>query len=172
MTFRLPRLPEADEIVTDKRRPTFKFQRWWQSVVVKLETQESGQDDLLAQILAAQDDATQALADAAAAQATADAALAAVPPTTTITVSTNTVLDGTAASVLVDASGGVVTITLPSALSGPTLQTITKIDASGNAVNVVPTGTDTLNGGGGPVALTVQNEVHNFTTDQVDQWFG
>lgn len=34
----MPRLPQDAEIVEASRRPTFKFQRWWQSVVSKIET--------------------------------------------------------------------------------------------------------------------------------------
>jgi hypothetical protein len=180
MAFRLPRLPEADEIVTDKRRPTFKLQRWWQSVVTKLETQEGTQDALLAQIVAAQAaaDAAQAsadtaIADAAAAQAAADAALAAVDAISgSVTVSVDTALDGSVSNIFVDASGGVRTITLPAAVVGLASINITKIDATANAVNVIPQGGDTLNGGAGPVSSTTQNEIKTFVSDGVDQWFG
>lgn len=50
MAFRLPRLPETAEIVEANRRPSIKFQRWWQSVVNKIETQEATQDQMLADI--------------------------------------------------------------------------------------------------------------------------
>lgn len=77
MAFRLPRLPDDIEIIEPSRRATFKFQRWWQSVVSKIETQEGTQDELLAAVIAAQAAADAANAAAAAAQTAADEAQAA-----------------------------------------------------------------------------------------------
>lgn len=48
--------------------------------------------------------------------------------------------------ILVDASGGAVTLDLPSAAAGPRNVTAQKIDASLNAVTLVAVGGDTLNG--------------------------
>lgn len=67
MAFDLPRLPPT--------QPDWStFQLWWQQVVDKVEAQETAQDTLLAQIVAAQNAAAAAAADAAAAQSTADTA--------------------------------------------------------------------------------------------------
>lgn len=63
------------------------------------------------------------------------------------TVSTNTTLDGTNAVVLVDASGGPVTITLPAA-AGVTRRhyVIKKIDSSANAVTIDGDAAETIDG--------------------------
>jgi hypothetical protein len=74
MAFRLPRLPDDIELVEPTRRASFKFQRWWQSVMKAIETQETAQDELLEAIIAAQAAADAANEAAAAAQTAADAA--------------------------------------------------------------------------------------------------
>jgi hypothetical protein len=61
MAFRLPRLPTTDEIVEVSRRPSVKFQRWWQSVIQKIETQEAAQDQMLEDIATALEQAGIAL---------------------------------------------------------------------------------------------------------------
>lgn len=76
--FRLPRLPRGVAIaVVSNGFPTIEFQRWWQSVVDKIETQETMQDTLLAAVIAAQAAATVAQASAVTAQTSANTALAA-----------------------------------------------------------------------------------------------
>lgn len=76
--FRLPRLPRNVQLIDPKTGfPTQSFQQWWQSVVVKVETQEGTQDDLLAAVIAAQtaaDDAQTAADTAQAAAVIADTA--------------------------------------------------------------------------------------------------
>jgi cell pole-organizing protein PopZ len=75
VAFDLPRLPvfspqdwgELAAFMSD-------LQVWWQQVVEAIETQETTQDDLLAQIIAAQDAAAAASAAAATAQTTANTA--------------------------------------------------------------------------------------------------
>lgn len=67
MAFDLPRLPLFQPQSWDELAGFMaSLQIWWQQVVEAIETQETTQDDLLAQIIAAQ-------ATAAAAQTTADA---------------------------------------------------------------------------------------------------
>lgn len=76
MAFRLPRLPRDTALVDALGKPVLVFQRWWQSVMEKIEAQESNQDQIIADLQAAQADivATQTdlaatVADVAAAQA-------------------------------------------------------------------------------------------------------
>ncbi len=80
--FRLPRLPRDVALIDLKTGfPTQQFQRWWQSVVTKIETQEGAQDDLLAALTAVEEavvtvEAAVVVVEAAAADASADAAAA------------------------------------------------------------------------------------------------
>lgn len=48
--FRLPRFRSDVALVDASGKPTITFQRWWQSVVTKIEAQEAAQDALLEQI--------------------------------------------------------------------------------------------------------------------------
>jgi hypothetical protein len=182
--FRLPRLPEKEEIVEATRRPTFKFQRWWQSVVKKLEETIAAIQDTIDAVVAAQAaaDAAQTAADnantaAAAAQTAANDAQAAVdaivvPPVTSRSTSANTATTPDDYTILADASGGAITVTLHSAASALGPIRIIKTDATGNAVNVDVTGTDTINGGAIPIAITLQNTPRDFTSDGTSAWYG
>lgn len=76
MAFRLPRLQSNVALVNAGGKPTSEFQRWWQSVIETLETQEQLQD---ATILAIQ----QAQADIIAAQNELATQLAAINAVTT-----------------------------------------------------------------------------------------
>lgn len=58
----------------------------------------------------------------------------------------NTTLDGSYRNVLVDASGGAVTITLPAAASGYYEFRIKKIDSTGLAVTVDANGSELIDG--------------------------
>ena len=181
--FSLPRLNIALPVVTDKGFPTPAFHRWWQNVVEAIETQENTQDDLLAAIIAAQSAADTAAAAAAtaataaadaqaaadAAQATADAIT--IPPTGSRSVSTNTILTSDDFSVLVDASGGPVTITLFAAAAAQNTLSVQKVDASANAVDVQPGGSDNLNGSGGAISLAAQFDKLNLTSDGNSDWY-
>lgn len=127
-------------------------------------------------------DAAQTAADAAdtaaaTAQAAAEAAQDAVdaivvPPTGTRSVSTTQALTADDFAILADASGGAITLTLPSAASAQNAIVITKTDASANAVNLAPFGSDQLNGGGAPVPITLQNAARTFTSDGTSEWYG
>lgn len=74
--LRLPRLPRNEAIVDQVGKPLLVLQRWWQSVVEKIEAQESAQDDVIAELvltqaalIATQDDLEATQADLAATQA-------------------------------------------------------------------------------------------------------
>jgi len=77
-------------------------------------------------------------------------------------VNTNTTLDDTHSVVLVDATGGVVTITLP-AVSGIVRRryTIKKIDSSANAVTIDGNGAETIDG------ATTQNLAAQYDTLEI-----
>ena len=66
MSFRLPRLQKTIEIVTKDRLPNLQFQRWWQSVIGKIEAQEAAQDQIISDLAGAVADIAQAQADLAA----------------------------------------------------------------------------------------------------------
>lgn len=76
MAFELPRVPPAlpGDYGQFKLWWAGTFSAWWQQVVEKIEAQEAAQDDLLAQIIAAQAAADAAAADAASAASDAAAA--------------------------------------------------------------------------------------------------
>lgn len=186
--FRLPRLPRTVPIVETSRVPSMQFQQWWQSVVEKLEAQEGSQDDLIqaladavAAIQAAQTAADAATVAAETAQATAEAAQAAadaaqatadaivVPPSGSRTVTANSNFLVTDSTLLVDATAGPVTITLPSAGAYGTEATIKKIDASANAVTIAVQPGDTINGGPS-ISLPAQYDEATCVTDGAD-WF-
>ena len=76
------------------------------------------------------------------------------------TVATGTTLDDTHGTVLVDASGGAITITLPTAAVGVRrLYDIKKIDSSANAVTVDGSGSETIDG--------ATTQVINFQYDSI-----
>ncbi len=174
MAFRLPRLPRNVALFDPKTGyATPLFQQWWQSFAEAIEAEIGA----LEAAQAAEAAATTAQAAAVTAQAAADAAQAAVdaivvPPSGVITITTNTVLSPSDVTVLVDATGGAVAVTLSAAGGYSVPVVITKIDATGNSVDISPQGGETVNGGAGPVSITTPNEQHSFTADQVSQWFG
>lgn len=69
MAFRLPRLPLDVSITDGSGRAKVLFQRWWQSIVQKIEAQEAAQDTAIADLAAAQSDIITAQAAITAAQA-------------------------------------------------------------------------------------------------------
>lgn len=104
---------------------------------------------------AAAGSASAASSSASAASASASAAQTAAQSVMwndVVYVSSNTAIDSTYRGklVVVDASSGAVSITLPSIaslnLSTPFAVGVKKIDSSGNQVTVTPNGTDTING--------------------------
>jgi hypothetical protein len=111
------------------------------------------------------------------AQAAADAALAAVeaievPPSSARTVTASGALTADDYMILADATGGAITLQLPNANAISTTITVKRIDASGNAVNVIATGADALNGSGSPVSIVTQYDQRTFVNDGVSEWYG
>ena len=74
MAFRVPALPSDFSIVDANGKPSFAFQKWWQSLKTALETQEGLQDATIAALAAV--NAAVVVVEAAAASASADAATA------------------------------------------------------------------------------------------------
>jgi hypothetical protein len=72
--------------------------------------------------------------------------------------------------VAVDASSGLVTITLPPAIEGKRKIHVKKIDASANKVDVVPDGTDNIDGFDG-FLIPFQNNAYIFVSNGVDTWW-
>jgi hypothetical protein len=190
MAFKLPRLPRSLAIANRDGTPSTDFRVWWDSVATKSEAQETSQDDLLAQIQAVQADILAAQADIIAAQAAADAAATAaaaaqadadaveatvaglvIPPTGSRPVTADDTITDADATILADATAGVITLTLPPALTSPGPFTVKKIDASANAVNVDGDGSDQINGSGVALAITTQYESRTFVSDGSSQWF-
>lgn len=86
------------------------------------------------------------------------------------TLSTNTVLDSSYDVILVDASGGAVTLTLPvAALSLGYSYTVKKIDASANAVTLDGDGGETIDNSL-TVTTTTQYDVFRVVCDGVEWW--
>lgn len=87
------------------------------------------------------------------------------------TVSNSTTILDTDFTLEVDASGGSVTITLPTAASQfnavshiGTLYNIKKIDSTGNAITIQPQGTDTIDGFAN-IPITAQNVNYLIQSD-------
>jgi type II secretory pathway pseudopilin PulG len=191
MALKLPRLARALAIVTTGFLPTEAFRIWWQQIADAIENAINSLTETVEAVAeaqaaaaaaqtaadAAQDAADSASTAAATAQATADAVEATVsglviPPTGTLNVSASAALTADDVTVLANATGGAITLTLPAASSSITPISITKVDGSANAVNVVPGGGDQLNGGAGPVSLTLSLENKSFVSDQISEWYG
>lgn len=69
MAFRLPRLPRNVALVDAARQASVNFQKWWQSVVSKIEEQEAAQNLLIEELSETQDELAAAQAELAAQQA-------------------------------------------------------------------------------------------------------
>jgi len=76
MALRLPRLPRGIAITDKMGVPLHAFQAWWQSVVTKIEAQETAQDGVIADLATTQADLAATQADLAASQADLAAAQA------------------------------------------------------------------------------------------------
>jgi len=76
MALRLPRLPRGIAITDKLGIPLQAFQSWWQSVVTKIEAQETAQDGVIADLATTQADLAATQADLAASQADLTAAQA------------------------------------------------------------------------------------------------
>ena len=85
-----------------------------------------------------------------------------------VTVTSNTTLTNTSTSVLVNATGGAVTITLPTAIGSNYQYTVKKIDSSANTVTVNTTSAQTIDGASTQVisgqynSMTVKSDNNNW----------
>lgn len=124
-----------------------------------------------AQAAAAQATADQAVLDAAAAQASADAIQDEIDnmPNVTRTVTADTNLLPSDASVLGDATGGLIILTLYSPLDYTRPFNVSKIDASPNAVRIAAGPGATINGAAF-INLTTQYQQVSISSDGND-WF-
>lgn len=183
MALKVPDLDRSVPMVEDNRTPTYTFHVWWQTVVKKLKEAFA---DIEAALAAAgialeaaedaQDAADAADAAAAAAQAAADAVQdqvdnLVIPPAGSRTITANDSSTQDDSTILVDATAGNITLSLHSATSFLSPLVVTKIDASVNTVSIVPTGGDSLNGGGGGITLTTQYETRTFVADGTSEWY-
>lgn len=181
MPFKLPRLQRQIKI-TDKDFPTQAFHYWIQLFAETIETQETSQDDLLAAIQAVQADILAAQADIAAAQAdiavaqadivavAADVAAIEVPPSGTRTVTVSDTITDTDATILADATGGAIVLSLPPAATITTAIRVQKVDASANTVTIDAAGTDSINGNPSLVLATQYEDV-NLNSDGIADWY-
>lgn len=71
--------------------------------------------------------------------------------------------------ILADATAGAITVTLPPAVNKNMFRVV-KIDSSGNAVTIVPNGTDTI-GGGASLALAAQGDGTQISSDGINAWY-
>ena len=175
MTITLRRLQRSEiaEFVSSDRGIR-RFDEWQESVLSQIEAEFgalAAAQVAQAAAVTAQAAAVTAQAAAASAQADATAALAAVAaiPSDTRTVTADTAVTSSDSVINVDATGGMVIVTLLSALS-PYPVTIKKIDASANAVRIAAQGGDTINGAAA-FDFTTQGETHVCTNDGVNAWY-
>lgn len=88
------------------------------------------------------------------------------PPGDTVTVSSNYTptlcSDGV---VLVDTSGGNVTVSLPTAVGASDCEITIKKIASANTMNVDPNGTEQIDGSSTTIPIVVQNEAITLVSD-------
>lgn len=174
MALRIPRFDRTVPLVDEKGLPTIVFHQWWDSVAKAIEQSINDIQDALAA-------AGIALAAAAAAQTAADNAQTAadtvaatvagldIPPTGSQTVTANYAVTGTDSIINVDATAGMVVITLLGAAS-PYPVTVKKIDASGNAVRLAAQAGETVNGGP-TFDFTTTGETHVCTSNGIDEWY-
>lgn len=184
MPVNLPEFDKSVPLTEENRTATYTFHVWWKTVVRNIQAAFTAIEEALdaAGIAldaaeAAQEAADDAQTAANDAQAAADAVQdqvdnLSIPPTGSRTVTTNDNINQDDATILVDATGGAVTLSLYPAGAFLSPVIVKKIDASANVVNVSPTGSDTLNGSGSSVTLTTQYETKTFAADGVSAWFG
>lgn len=174
--IRLPRLPKTTQF-TDPQTgyPTQQGQLWWQRAMEQIEAGVNGVIAAQAAAETAQTAAATAQTAADTAQAAADAAQAAVdnievPPSGTRTVTASDNILDTDSTILADASGGAIVLSLPAATSISHPFTVQKIDASANTVTIDATGADSINGGPN-IALATQYEDVSLNSDGANDWY-
>lgn len=174
--LQLQPLPSAGSRIVDAQGgmdPVFRITL--QSILEQIVEAVNAVAEAQAAAAVAQTAAEAADTAAAAAQLAADNAQAAVdaiviPPSGTRTITADETLLQEDANVLVDASGGPVTVTLFGAALALGDITVKKIDASANVVDVEPASGEDLNGGPGAVSLTTQYEARTFVSDGTE-WY-
>ncbi len=170
MPLILPRF-ERTVVLTDKEgRPNIVFHRWWQEVARNLESAFNQLETVVLDIQAAQEAAEVAQAAAEVAQAAAEAAQSAIPPTGSRTITATDTISDSDYTILVDASGGSVTVHLPNASTVTHQFVIQKIDATVNPVLINPFGTQNINGAA-TLGLTTQYEGTTITSDGASEWY-
>jgi hypothetical protein len=93
-----------------------------------------------------------------------------VPPTGTRTVTATGDITNDDATILADASGGAITLTLPPAATVNHQIRVTKIDATGNTVTIDGDGTEAINSNP-TVGLTTQFQTVLLSSDSVNLWY-
>lgn len=85
------------------------------------------------------------------------------------TITTNTVLTSTANSVLVNAAGGNISVTLPTAIGAGYLCFVKRIDSSANTVTIVPNGSQTIDT---QTSISIQYQYTSVTlkSDNANWW--
>lgn len=178
MLLKLPKFDRTIKLVEENRTPTITFHQWWDRVVKALQAAFNAVEEALTAAGIALDAAEVAQAAADDAQAAATAAQDAVdniviPSNNSRPVSTSQTLSGDDSVILADASGGAITLTLPSGVDAVSASiTVTKTDASVNAVSIAPSGGELINGAGSSVSITTQFQSRTFTTDFAGNWYG
>lgn len=170
-----PLPPAGSRIVDDKGNMDPVFRLALQAALDQIVGAVNGVAE--AQAAAATATAAAATAQTAAedAQAAADTVAATVaaldiPPSDTRTITASGSVLASDATILVDATGGAVTVALLPAIDGtPVL--IRKIDASANAVTIAATGGETVNGGPS-VSMNTQYEQKTAASDGTNWYAG
>ena len=146
MTLILPRLRRDEALLEKSGGANIQLQRYWQRVVEAAEAQDASIQMMMAQIFA----------------------IIAPRARRTLTASGNAV--ATDYLLLVDATAGAVTVTLPAAADSDGAYIITKkIDASANAVTVDGNGAETIDGAAN-IALAAQYDAVTVFCDGSTWW--
>lgn len=175
MSLRLPKFDRQVPIVDDSGKPLRTFHIWWERVVNSIITAFNDLEEIVLDIQAAQQAADDAQAAAEAAQQAADDAQAAVdaivvPASGSRTVSTSGPVTNDDGTILANASGGAITLTLAAAATFDHIIRIQKVDSSANVVTIDGNGSETINGNP-TLALTVQYQVAQLVSDGTSEWY-
>jgi hypothetical protein len=178
----LPKLDRFIKLVKEDRTASPTFHLFWQTFAKELDELLDGLEQAIEDIEAALaaagialDAAEDAQAAADAAQAAADDAQAAVdainvPATGTRVATTSGDITNDDGTVLVDASGGPVTMTLASAGTFDHTIRIQKVDGSANAVTIDGNGAEQINGSP-TLVLASQYSSANLASDGTSEWY-
>lgn len=87
-----------------------------------------------------------------------------------VSVTASAAIDPSTDCVLANATGGLITLTLPNPTTQHKQITVRKTDASANPVNVAPHGSELINGGSTPISLGPANNAVILITTGTDWW--